>query len=174
MLMLGSPLLWNLASARAQILDDGVIESADAQTLQQEIDVFTTIQRGINLSVAECELFEACNANVNRGEIERLISTIDGRVNSLSLRYSETGDSSLEGVLVAYADVRDSYKTILEKIGTMAQFAQQQEIDAASEGDDFFTAGTGSNNSVPAELMQLFQDADEELVDDPVEDSASP
>ena len=169
-----SLLMGNIAISQAQILDDKTLESADAQILQKEIDVFTTIERGIALSVAECELLETCNASVNRGEVEQLISKIDDRVNALSLRYTENGDASLEGVLVNYADVRDSYKAILEKMGSLPQFAQQQETTDEFAGDDFFTAGTSKSNALPDNLMQLFQDADEEILDDATDDSTAP
>lgn len=159
----------NAVFAQAQIIEDGSIESADAQSLLQEIELFTTIQQGISLSVTECELLDACNASVNRSEVEQLISTIDNRVNALSLRYTETGDTGLESILVGYVDVRDNYKLILEKMASIPVFAQQESAAVGFDGDDFFTGATNSG-SVSDDLMQLFQDADDELVDDALED----
>jgi len=158
----------------AQILSEGSLETADVQRLQQDLSVFTTIQRGITLSVAECELSETCSASVNRGELEQLITTVDGRVNSLSLRYTESGDAGLENILVGYADVRDSYRLLLDKMATLPQFASQQAISSDLEGDDFFTSGTGRVNRISDDLMQLFQDADEELVDDALDEETTP
>jgi hypothetical protein len=167
--VLAASLLCCFGSAYGQILEEQVLDSADSAKFQQEIDIFTTIKDGIALSVAECELVETCAVNVNRGEVEQLITVIDTRVNALSLRYTESADPGLESVLVAYADTRDSYKALLDKMNSMPQFAQQQDVASDLEVDDFFTAAGGRAGSVPNELMQLFQDADEELVDDDIE-----
>lgn len=167
-------LLVNVYTINAQILDERNIESADTQVLKNELDVFATIQYGISLSVAECEVLDTCSASVNRGEVEQMMTTIDSRVNTLSLRYTETGDTGLESILVGYADMRDSYNEILEKMADMPQFEQQQEITTDLERDDFFTSGASRSNSVSNDLMQLFRDSDEELVDDFSDESTIP
>ena len=162
-------------NASAQLLEDDALQSAEVQKLSQEIDMLNTIQRGIKLSVAECELSETCSTIVSRAELDQIISMLDARVDSLSLRYSETTDTALEGVLVAYADMRDGYKQILDKIAAMPQFATQEAAAADGlETDEFFTAGAAGSGSVSAELMQLFSDADDELVDDITDDSEQP
>lgn len=158
----------------AQLLDEEALKSADAQQLLQEVTVFTTIQKGISLSVAECTLSTECTANVNRSEMEQLISLIDDRVNTLSLRYSDSGDTSLEPVLVGYADVRDSYKVTLEKMNSLPQFAQKDEVVDELGGDEFLSAAKSSRNALPENLMKLFQDVDEEIVDDAVDDATAP
>jgi len=164
-------LLFCFGNVHSQILEEQALDSADSAKFQQEIEIFTTIKDGITLSVAECELVESCTVNVNRGEVEQLITVIDTRVNALSLRYTESADPGLESVLVAYADTRDSYKSLLDKMNSMPQFAQQQDTASDLETDDFFTSAGGRAGSVPNELMQLFQDADEELVDDDMENT---
>jgi len=169
--VLAGALLLTIGNAHGQILEETVLDSADSAKFQQEIAIFTTIKDGIALSVAECELVDTCSVNVNRGEVEQLITVIDTRVNVLSLRYTESVDSGLESVLVAYADTRDGYKSLLDKMNSMPQFAQQQDVASDLETDDFFTAAGALAGSVPNELMQLFQDADEELVDDEIDNT---
>ena len=149
----------------AQILSEDYAAGADVVILKNEINIFSSIQEGVRLSVIECELFESCSASVNRDELSQLITTIDGRINTLSLRYSDTDEADLEEVLIGYVDVRDGYNEILEKLETLPQFAQQQSTDEFSF-DDFFTFEGNSDTSVPSEMQELFEDADEELVDD--------
>jgi hypothetical protein len=164
-------LLFCFGNVHSQILEEQVLDSADSAKFQQEIDIFTTIKDGITLSVAECELVESCPVNVNRSEVEQLITVIDSRVNALSLRYTESADRGLESVLVSYADTRDGYKALLDKMNTMPQFAQQSDVASDLETDDFFTGAGSRAGAMPNELMQLFQDADEELLDDDMENT---
>lgn len=154
----------------AQLLEEKALASAEVQKLSREIDMLNTIQRGIKLSVAECEIAESCSTIVSRAELDQIISMLDARVNTLSVRYSETTDAALEGVLVAYADMRDGYRQILNKMSGMPQFATAEKSTADTlETDDFFTAGAGGSR-VSDELMRLFSDTDEELVDDVLDD----
>ena len=81
------------------------------------------------MSVVECELFETCSASVNRDEISQLISTIDTRINALSVRYSDAQDVSLEEVLVSYVDIRDSYNVILDKMNFNGRSHQKQSTN---------------------------------------------
>lgn len=132
--------------------------------------MLNTIQQGIKLSVAECELVENCTPTVSRVELDQIVTMLDNRVNTLSLRYSETTDAALEGVLLSYADMRDSYKQILGKMDTMPLFAAEQPaVEDALETDDFFTKGVAGTGKVSADLMQLFRDEDEDLVDDVID-----
>lgn len=159
----------------AQILEDRSLASAEVQKLKQEVEMLSTIQQGIKLSVAECELVESCSPTVSRVELDQIVAMLDTRVNTLSLRYSETTDAELEGVLLSYADMRDSYKQILGKMDGMPQFAAEQpEVADALATDDFFTAKVGGTGKVSAELMQLFRDEDEDLVDDVIDTPENP
>lgn len=148
----------------AQILSEDYAANADILILNNEIDIFSTIEEGVRLSVAECELFESCSASVNRDELDQLITTINTRINSLSLRYSDSGESGLEEVLVSYVDIRDNYNQILEKIESMPQF-ETEDLESDVGFDAFFSFGP-VNNEVSDELMDLYRDVDEEITDD--------
>jgi hypothetical protein len=95
-----------------------------------------------------------------------LISTINGRINSLSVRYSDTGEAALEEVLVGYVDIRDGYNEILEKIESLPQFEVKETPVDEFGFDGFFGFGPATTNEVSPEIQQLFEDADEELSDD--------
>jgi len=149
--------------SHAQILANDVAANANLDLLRQEVEVISTIKNGAILSVAECELFEDCDANVNKNEIEQLLDTIDSRVALLSVRYTQSGDPTLEEVLLGYVDIRDGYSNILDKMELLPQF--QHQLETSDLGIDFF--GTGApTGQVPDDLFRLFMDIDEELVDD--------
>jgi hypothetical protein len=158
-------LIFTNTHASAQILNADYASGADVMILKNEIDIFSTIQEGIRLSIVECELFDTCNASVNREELNQIINTINDRINILSLRYTDSGEISLEDVLVGYVDVRDQYNELLDKIADMPEF----EVDVPVvdfEFEDYFSRATSDSNEVSDELMDLFEDADEELLDD--------
>lgn len=154
-------------TANSQILNEDYAAGADVLILKNEIDIFSTIQQGVKLSVVECELIDTCSASVNRGELDQLISTIDSRINALSTRYSESPDADLEEVLVSYVDIRDGYNAILEKMDTMPQFEVEEVVEDEFGFDDFFGFGAAAASEVDPEIQQLFEDYDnEELQDD--------
>jgi hypothetical protein len=152
---------------QAQILNEDYAAGADVLILKNEMDIFSSIQQGVKLSVTECELFDSCSASVNRDELNQLITTINGRINSLSIRYTDSGEAALEEVLVGYVDLRDGYNQILEKIETLPQFEQQQVTDEFSV-DDFFSFGPVPVNEVSDEIQELFEDVDENLTNDDI------
>ena len=161
-------LLASASSSYGQILNDDYAAGADVLILKNEIDIFSTIQSGVTLSVVECELFETCSASVKRDEIDQLITTIDSRINSLSIRYSDSEDAALEEVLVGYVDIRDGYNELLEKMNSLPQFEEEEEVTDEFGFDDFFGFGP-TTPVVSDEIQQLFQDYDEEeLLDDEV------
>ncbi len=141
--------------AHGDILDVTYVPHADIPALQAEISVFSTIQQGVILSVSECELSEDCDASVSKYEIEQLIDAIEERVTALSTRYLDSANEDLEGVLLAYAETRDRYQEILDKLQELPQFHEEEEKDTLS-----LTGG------VPPAIFELFYDADEELMDD--------
>jgi len=141
----------------ARILEASNVPAADIASLQEDVSVFATIQEGVVLSVAECELSEECEPVISKHEIEQIISTIEDRVTSLSARYLDSGDPELEDVLIGYAETRDRYQEILEKMEEMPQFYEEEE----DENDAMQLTG-----GVPPELYDLLYDADEELMDD--------
>jgi hypothetical protein len=159
-------LLVAINNIHAQILNEDYAAGADVLILKNELDIFSTIQQGVQLSVVECELFETCSASVNRDEISQLISTIDTRINALSVRYSDAQDVSLEEVLVSYVDIRDSYNVILDKMNSMPQFEVEEVVEDEFGFDDFFGFGAAAASEVSPEIQQLFEDVDDEIIDD--------
>jgi len=155
-----------LNAAHSQILNEDYAAGADVLILKNELDIFSTIQQGVQLSVVECELFKTCSASVNRDEISQLISTIDTRINALSVRYTDAQDASLEEVLVSYVDIRDSYNLILDKMNTMPQFEVEEVVEDEFGFDDFFGFGAAAASEVSPEIQQLFEDVDDEIIDD--------
>lgn len=151
----------------AQILNAEYASGADVLILQNEIDIFSTIQEGIKLSIAECELIDSCNANVNLEELNQIISTINTRINTLSLRYTDTPETALENVIVGYVDIRDQYNELLDKISDMPEFETNNAV-VDFEFDDYLsnTSSPSNSNGVSEEYMNLFEDADEALEDD--------
>lgn len=157
--------MFNYCLAQAglgEILPDDIAESADISVLEAEANVFNTIKKGVALSLAMCEGVEQCSPTVNRAELEQIISTLDTRIGNLGQRYEQSGETALEGVLVAYADARDSYTQYLEKLGTIV--VEEPEEPANLFGSDFF-GGAGSATDVNREFA-IFNDIDEELQDD--------
>ncbi|NNE37507.1 MAG: hypothetical protein HKN08_04315 [Gammaproteobacteria bacterium] len=155
-------------SAYSQILNEDYAAGADVLILKNEIGIFSTIQQGVELSVVECELFaDICSADVNPSELDQLITTIDSRINALSIRYTESPNADLEEVLVSYVDIRDGYNSILDKINTMPQFEVEEVVEDEFGFDDFFGFGAEAASEVDPEIQQLFEDYDSgELLDD--------
>lgn len=145
-----------------EILDDEIAAGADISVLEAEANSFNTINKGIALSLALCEGIDLCSPTVNRDELERFINALDARIGSLSQRYEESENAELEGVIVAYADARESYTKHLEKLGTIVVDDTSSSDDLFSEDDFFGGAGTRAVN----QFDTLFNDADEELFDD--------
>ncbi len=150
----------------AQILNADYASGADVLILNNEINIFTTIQEGIRLSIVECELFDTCSASVNTEELNQIISTINNRINSLSIRYSDSGEIALEDVLIGYVDIRDQYNELLEKISDMPQFEVEESVVEFEFEDYISSPSTSQSNEVSNEMMDLFEDADDELLDD--------
>jgi len=149
----------------AQILTEDTANNASLGVLKQEVEVFTTIRNGLYLSVAECELFDQCDANVNKGEIEQLLVVLDNRINLLSARYTVTTEADLESILVGYVDVRDGYSNILQKMESLPQFEHQ--LNTADIGIDLY-GSDATSGEVPDNLLRLFMDTDNDLVDDDI------
>ncbi|MBF8270288.1 MAG: hypothetical protein HW386_1997 [Gammaproteobacteria bacterium] len=145
-----------------EILPDDIAENAEVSVLEAEANVFNTIKKGIALSLAMCEGVEQCAPTVNRVELEQIITTLDARIGNLGQRYEQSGDTALEGLLVAYADARDGYTQYLEKLATIV--VEEPEEPANLFGSDFFGgAGTAQD---PDREFAIFNDVDQELQDD--------
>ena len=155
-------------NASAQILNADYAAGADVLILKNEIDIFSTIQEGIKLSIAECELFDSCSANVNMEELNQIINTINTRINTLSLRYTDSEETALVDVLIAYVDIRDEYNNLLEKISDMPEFETTDSV-VDFEFEDYLSntpTPANPNNELSEEYRELFEDADEALLDD--------
>ena len=146
---------------QAQILIEGTAAAADLNTLRNEVQILSTISQGVQLSVAECELSDSCAASVNGEELDQLINTINLRINNLSVRYTDTREPGLEDILIGYVDVREDYNALRDKLDVLPQFFGR------TVGDDLGAdAFIESGGVVSEEILELYEDVDEELTDD--------
>ena len=121
-----------------EILSDDNVAGADVTALEAEAMVFDTLREGIAISVARCEV-ETCVPDVNRDELELLIEKLNNRISALSGRYQESGDSTLEKVLLSYSSSRDSYNGFLDKLDILAAPAEEEGFPEEDfEFDDDF------------------------------------
>lgn len=135
------------------ILDDRDAGNAAPQSLQAEARLFEDIRQGIALSIAQCELSPAnCTPTVSREEVRRIVEKLEGRLDALTSRHSESGDAELEPVLLAYVETRDGYTQFLNKLDTLLP----------PEGESGEPVDLGQ---LPEEFA-IFADADAELIDD--------
>jgi hypothetical protein len=129
----------------AGILSDDAIIDADATLLKDEAQLFQTLQQGIALSLAYCEENSYCTPSVNREELERIITTLNIRIGTLSQRYQETGEDELPDIMISYADTRDTCTAYLDEL---ASSVEDDELEEEDLGDDAF---------------DIFRDADTDL-----------
>ena len=164
--------LWAAGAAGAQetpgtdgILSEDAAPEADVARLEQEAALFETIRRGVALALAQCELTsaETCTLTVSRDELERLLETLNQRITQLAERHAESGEATLEPVLVAYADARDGYSRVLEKLATVSP-----PPGAAVGGSEGPAAGevAGKAGTTTPEAYEVFKDVDEALTDE--------
>jgi len=139
-----------------EILPDDIAAKADASALVAEAQVFNTIKKGVTLSLAMCTGVEKCKPTVNRAELEHIITTLKTRIDNITQRYEQSKDSDLEGLLISYADARDSYTKDLDKLGTIVP-------EEPVETTNIFGAGLGGNAGAE---YSIFNDADTDLQDD--------
>ncbi len=142
------------AATMGEILKDDIAPAADAIVLMAEANLFDTIGKGIALSIAQCEGIDNCTPAVNKDELEKIISTLDTRISSLSERHEETGETELEAILIAYADARESYTQYIDKLAT---FSVAEDL---TEPVDVFA---DDEESASDEAFDVFRDLDEEL-----------
>lgn len=141
------------AQEAAGILDDRDAGNAGAQVLQAEAQLFEHIRQGIALSIAQCELSPAkCTPTVSREEVRHIVEKLEGRLDTLTARHTESGDAALEPVLLAYVETRDGYTQFLNKLDTLLP-----PEDEFGEPVDL--------GRLPEEFA-IFADADAELIDD--------
>lgn len=175
---------------QARILADDEAAQAPTSSLQDEARVFSSIRMGIALSMAQCEGRELCTPSVNSEEIKRLLDTLNTRIEELTLKQETVEDpEAFQQVLSLYVDERDNYSNVLEQLGTIEEDIQdvgvESEVvdfedaklqDTMSE-DETFTEQPSEAAAVD-ESLEIFQDADLELKDDPslkdIEDDFDP
>lgn len=149
------------AVTMGEILKDDIAPAADAVVLMAEANLFDTISKGIALSLAQCEGIDICTPAVNRDELERIISTLDTRISSLSERREETGETELEAILIAYADARERYSQYIDKLATFSVAEDLSEPEDVFADDELL--GEDHEESASDEAFDVFQDVDEEL-----------
>ena len=154
----------SIHAATGEILDNEIAAGADVSVLRAEAQVFESIRKGIVLSITECELEESCVLNVNRVELQQIVEKLDARITSLAIRHSESDEADLEDILLSYADTRDGYNVMLEKLATLS-VVNDGESETVIEDDifsDIDQDAAGTENT-EENYNKLFEDIDEEL-----------
>ena len=142
-----------------KILPDKAVQGADASALQAEANSFNTMKKGVALSLAMCEGIKQCKPDVNRDELEKIISMLDERIGSVGQRYEQTGNKDLEGVLLTYHDAKESYSKYLDKLNIIVPEEKSSTEDLFGQGD-LFGAPAASNP------YSIFNDSNQEIKDD--------
>ena len=152
----------SLAVAGEGIMSNEAAQTASPDELMAEVAVFKNIRQGLTLSVTQCEFDSACDATPNSKEVQQVIDTIDKRVDGLSQRQQDAGNSAgLEDVLVAYGNERSGLSRVLKKINATTS-SVIEHIDEA----ELFDAATETESTeagAAEEFGDMFADEDEEL-----------
>ncbi len=164
--MLLSPLL------SAAILNKAELEQADITMLQTDSATFTSIQRGIALSLAQCDGVDLCTLKVDEAEMEALINALETRIDALTLKQENVEDpDSFQAILATYVDTRDDYNAQLEKLRELKSALDSDEgfLDEALPEPDFpvETARDAELLDYIEDELELFED--DELIDDDTE-----
>ena len=104
-----------LPAATSGILASTEVQEAAPDILEAEANLFKSIGMGLALALAQCEQNADCNVGVSKTELERLLKTLNDRIDSLVLRL-ESGDSGIETPLLMYATQRDNYLQYQKKL----------------------------------------------------------
>lgn len=171
LLFCGSPALW-AAEGDSAILRDDAAPQADSTVLLAEAHLFDTIRKGVALSLAECELQAqgACEPTVNREELQQVMDKLDNRINLLAARHDQTGEKSLEEVLLTYANVRDDYKKFMDKLD---EISPAKPEDTGENVFDLFGNAPTSATQLPGSYS-VFEDADQPIRDDDAQPQNAP
>lgn len=79
--------------------------------LAAETKLFKSIGNGIALALARCREDKSCD--LNRTEVQRLLDTLNQRINILGARYASFNEKSLAPILLIYASERDRFVKLL-------------------------------------------------------------
>jgi exonuclease VII small subunit len=101
-----------------EILEQVEVQEAEAKVLEAEAAIFKSIGMGLAISLAHCDEDTDCNIAISETEIEKLLITLNDRINGLVLRL-ESGDTNIEDALVMYANQRDQYIQYQETLADM-------------------------------------------------------
>lgn len=101
-----------------EILEQVEVQEAEPKVLEAEAAMFKSIGMGLAMSLAHCDENTDCNIAVSETEIEKLLNTLNDRINGLVLRL-ESGDTNIEDALVMYANQRDQYIQYQETLADM-------------------------------------------------------
>ena len=157
-----------------EILPDNIAKGADVSALEAEANSFNTIKKGVALSLAMCDGIDLCKPNVNRDELEKIISTLDERIGSIGQRYEESGNKDLEGVLLSYSTAKQDYSKYLDKLNTIVPQESSSTGDLFGQSDLFSGFDTPATGASP---YDIFNDTNEDIKDDPdtpVDSAAKP
>ena len=148
----------SLAVAGEGIMSNEAAQTESPDELMAEVAVFKNIRQGLTLSVTQCEFDSACDATPNSKEVQQIIDAIDKRVDGLSQRQQDAGNSAgLEDVLVAYGDERSGFSRVLKKIGDTTSSVVENIDEAEIFGDD------AGGEEAAEQFGDMFADEDEEL-----------
>lgn len=149
--------------SQARILSDDEVSSADIESLKTESVLFETLQKGIALSLSECEQM-ACTPSVRKPELQRLVDALGIRISSLGVRYQESQEPELENILISYVDSQEVYSKFIEKLGTIAPELDVEDSGLAEE-EDIFADQFGSLPNI-MQQYSIFEDIDDEIEDE--------
>lgn len=164
-------------AGHARILADDEAEQAPTPALRDEVRLFSSIRMGLALSMAQCEGRELCTPTVNSDEVQRLLETLNTRIEDLTLKQESVEDpEAFEEVLSLYVDERDNLNSFLERLGTVEE--DIEDIGVESEVVDFEDAELDETlsedatfadepvDSAAGDEFEIFEDVGEELEDD--------
>lgn len=152
-----------MPAAGARILADEEVSSAAIDSLAQESALFETLQKGIALTLADCEE-SVCIPSVRKQELQRIVDILGLRVSNLGVRYEESGEAELEKILLSYVDSLEVYSNFIEKLATIAPELDVDDSELPEE-EDIFAQQFGSMQNIRG-LYSVFEDIDEEIEDD--------
>lgn len=163
-------------AATGRILDKVEAEQADTAALDAEARLFKSIGMGIALSIAQCEGRDDCNPAVEQPEIQKLLDTINVRIDDLVLRLQE-GEEEYTDVLTAYVDQRENYVRYQQQLEDVIG----EEIGIAAEEEEIPEDTFADDATAPAQEIEgaevdfsIFEDADEPLIEAPAPEEELP
>ena len=144
------------------ILDDESIANAEISALQAEAQLFEKLQNGVLLTVTQCEFTTKCDPEVSGDELQQIIDKLNFRISTLATRNLNNQEQDLEQILLSYAKIRDHYADMINVVNEIAPDLLSNNDEISDE--NFLT--DISSPQVPPDLLEIFQDVDDVLLDD--------